>query len=412
MALPEGLPDLGRPTPQPVSSGGAYLSFALGVGAWFGAWGMQMVLFSWLIVGELQAPAERVGTAQMALVVPALFFLLIAGATADRVDRRRLLIVLHLLAGGLMLALSAAVGAGLLSYPLVIGYALVMGTLAAFVFPARDALLSDVAGSNLMRAVTGVTLMQFGAQALGSFSGGAARYVGTPTALAVQASVVLLGVLALRRLPNTPAPPGGDRSLRLAEVLEGVREVAGSSVLRPVMLLGVGIGLFFMGPYFVVFPLLIRDYYHGDVAQLGLLTTMFPVGTVIASLVLLRRGKVRRKGMALVLAQAAAACCLIAISLGIPFEATLVAGLLWGICGGVFMNTGRTVFQENASPQNRARVLSVYSLGFMGAGSLGSPLAGYLAGALGPLGACAACGGAMLCFVASVLVFTRILSVR
>jgi MFS family permease len=68
------------------------------------------------------------------------------------------------------------------------------------------------------------------------------------------------------------------------------------------------------------------------------------------------------------------------------------------------MNAGRTVFQEKATPATRGRVLSVYTLGFMGAsGLVGAPLAGFLAESIGPLGTCFATSGAM--FVLALLVF-------
>jgi MFS family permease len=161
-----------------------------------------------------------------------------------------------------------------------------------------------------------------------------------------------------------------------------------------------------------VFPLLIRDVYHGDVADLGVLTMTFPVGAVVSSLWLIRRGRLRRKGRAVVLSQAGAALALGVISTGVPFPAAVAASLAWGVCGGLFLNSGRTIFQQTAPESHRARILSVYTLGFMGGGALGSPLAGFLAGWLGPLETCATnAAGMLICLLAASL-FTRILHVR
>jgi MFS family permease len=168
------------------------------------------------------------------------------------------------------------------------------------------------------------------------------------------------------------------------------------------------VGLFFMGPYFVVFPLLNREYYGGDVGELSLIYITFPVGSIMGLILLWRRGHVRRPGRTIALAEAIAALCLLVISAGIPFAATLLAGTAWGICGAFFISTARAVFQENASGANRARVLSVHMLAVMGAGALGSPLTGFLAGQLGTLGTFRFCGIAMLIFVALVCLFTDI----
>ena len=397
---------------RPASGARDYGLFTLVQVSWFTSWGMQLVLFSWLVVGELEERAELVGGAMLALVLPSLLFLLAGGQVGDRVDRRWLLLGLHVLASGLAFSLAFAVGAGAFSYFTLLGFAFAMGTVQAFAFPARDALLYDVSGSNLMRAVTGATLSQFASQSLGSLlAGGLARWIGTAFALAGQGVVLLLALPALLRLRATP-PPLSSEPLRAGEMLAGLREVWRSEAMFPVLLLGVAQGLFFIGPFMVCFPLLVRDVYHGDVATLGLLTMTFPVGAVAASLWLIRRGRLLHKGRAIVLAQFGAALALIAISTGIPFPATFAFSLGWGVCGGVFLNAGRTVFQETALESHRARVLSVYTLGFMGGGALGSLLAGFLAAWLGPLGACATSAGAMLVCLVLASLRTRILRVR
>ena len=69
--------------------------FLGGVGSWFGAFGMQGVLFSSLLVVELGENEVRVGAAQSAMMVPSVLLILLGGAVADRTDRRRLLMALH-----------------------------------------------------------------------------------------------------------------------------------------------------------------------------------------------------------------------------------------------------------------------------------------------------------------------------
>ncbi len=402
-------PDAPVPASPSVSIPRADREFTVGTGMWFGGWGMLQVLFSWLVVGELRASEERVGLAQLALMFPALFFLLIGGAVADRVDRRRLLVGLQLAAGGLAAALAAAVWAGALGFPLVIAFAVAMGTVSALSFPARDALLFDLAGTSLMRAVTGITLIQFVGQGAGQLLAGSARYLGSATALTLESLLFAIGALGFARIPGSislrtrRAGP-----VRPAELLAGIREVVRSPILRPVWLLVMAVGLFFAGPYFVVFPLLNREYFGGDVGELSLIYMTFPAGSILGLILLLRRGHVRRPGRAIALAESIAALCLLVISAGIPFAATLLAGTVWGVCGAFFISCARTVFQEIASDAHRGRVLSVHMLAVMGASTLGSPLAGFLAGQVGALGTFTFCGIAMLVFVALVCLFTDI----
>jgi len=363
---------------------------------------MQQVLFPWLVVGVLQSSAENTGIAQMSVLISNLAFLLVGGAVADRFDPRRLLILMHLagvLPVGLLLA---AVAGGWLSLPVLVLCGLGVGVSSAFSTPARDSLLSDVAGDDLERAVTGVTAVQFGSQTIGMSIVGLARWIGTEATLVTQAVVLAAGALFARRLPGRPAQKltGGPR-FSFAGMTEGVRFVWGSE-LRPIFILIGGVGLFFMGSYHVVFPHLVHGHYQGNVQQLSLLMMMFPIGTIAGSLVLLKRGGIRRKGRALMLALAIGALCLIAAGLGLPFWGAVLATLGWGLCGAVFMNMSRTLFQERAVGPARARVLAVNQLGFLGAAPVGSLLAGYTTASLGPNGSLIVLGSAMLVLVGAV----------
>ena len=385
-----------------------YAWYVAAAGSWFLSFGLQGVIVSTIVAMHLHGDSRAMSAAQMAQQLPGFALILVGGAVADRVDRRALLIALYLVAATLVVALGLGAQLGWLSLPVVIGFVLAMGTLSAFVMPSRDALLSDVVVGNLMRAITMMTLIQFAMQALGSMFGIAGRYVGILPLIGLQAAVLLAGVPALGRLPRPAATPS-PRALRLGELADGVREVVRSPVLGPVALLSVALGTLFIGPFQVVFPLLVRDYYKGDVAELSLLYTAFPVGTIAGSALILARGGVRRKGAAQLIALAAGSVCIGSLGFGLPFWGALAATVLFGVGGAFFMNAGRTLFQEHASPASRGRVLSVYTLTFMGAsGVLGAPLAGWLHAQLGPLGACSAAAGMMLVVVGTITVTTNV----
>ncbi len=383
--------------------------YVAAAGSWFLAFGLQGVIVSTLVAMHLHGDSRAMAATQMAQQLPGFGLILIGGAVADRVDRRSLLIGLYLAAALLVSSLGLGAEAGWLSLPVVIAYVLAMGTLSAFIMPSRDAMLSDLVVGNLMRAITMLTLIQFVMQAIGSAFGVAGRYVGILPLIGLQAAVLLAGVPALARLPRpAPAPDAPRRALRLGELADGMREVVRSPVLGPVALLSVALGTFFIGPFQVVFPLLVRDYYKGDVAELSLLYTAFPIGTIAGSALILLRGGVRRKGAAQLLALGGGALCIGSLGLGLPFWGALVVTVAFGIGGAFFMNAGRTLFQEHASPSSRGRVLSVYTLTFLGAsGVIGAPLAGWLHAQLGPLGACSAAAAMMLAVVGTVTVTTN-----
>ena len=62
--------------------------FLGGLGSWFGAFGLQSVVFPWLAAVVLGLPPERLGLVQMALMAPSIVFTLLGGVIADRRDTR------------------------------------------------------------------------------------------------------------------------------------------------------------------------------------------------------------------------------------------------------------------------------------------------------------------------------------
>jgi MFS family permease len=385
---------------------GWYLAAA---STWFAGLGLQQVMLPWLVVGELRAGAEWTGTVQMAGTLPSLLLLFVGGALADRRDSRALLAALHGLAFVPPLVLGLAIAAGHLTVPVVLTCATAMGALNALANPARDRLLSEVANRDVARAVTALTIAQFSAQGLGMALAGAADLLGAAPVLVLQAVLVASGAALVARLPAEPPVERGARAP--VEVLAGLRFVL-RSPLRAVLVLTAGIGLLFSASYNVVLPVLVRDVYGGGVAEVSLVMLMFPIGTIAGSFVLLARGGIHRKGLALLVSLAVAAGGVIGCGLGLPFAFVVAAAGLWGLAGAVFLNMGRTLFQERAPAAERGRVLAVNQLGFMAAGPLGAQLAGIAAGRLGPRTALVGFGAGMLVLVLGVTLASHVRRMR
>ena len=389
-----------------------YVSLLAAAGSWFIGWGIQLVIFQWLVVEVLREPPMRVGAAQMAVTLPSLLFLLVGGATADRFDPRRVLMTVHVGSALAVTGLWLLLMSDALSYGLVLVYAFAIGTFQAFGLPARDTKLSDVITGRMSRAVTGATITQHAGQVIGALFAGSTSWLGGGPVLAVQGLVLLGGTLPIARLPGRATDGAARARPSLRELGAGIFEVTRSSSLRPVLISAVSTGIFFVGPFLVLLPLLVRDVYAGGAAQMSILTAMFPLGSVLAGLGIVWRGGIERNGLALAVGQLTGAISIAAIAWGLPFPATALAVLGWGMSGALFINAGRTLFQERASAANRARVLSVYTLGVMGGGPIGSILSGALVTPLGLHGTLAFDAAAALSVTLCVVLTTRLLSLR
>lgn len=376
--------------------------YLLATGSWFAALGVQTVLFTWLVTLALQESPDKVGLAQFTMMLPTLGLILWAGVAADRLGGARLAVWAQSFSlvpvGGLLVLLASDV----LSYSSLLVYALAMGVVQAFLTPARDGLIAQLAGDRLQRAVVKASLVQFGVQLLGFFVAGLTDRLGPVVVLAVQGAFLAFGALCFatlrRRLPPVPRKARVEESLG-AELRAGIETVFAVPALRTVVLLNVAVGLLFMGAFQVALPLLARDVFQAGAAELAGLNAVHVLGAVATMLGLLRYGDVRRSGRLLLLGVFLGVLGLGGMALSPSFAWVLVFNFCWGVTGGMVMSMARALMQEGAPEAQRGRVMAFFTLTFMGAGPLGALLSGFWVEALGPRDALLLPAGLMTGFV-------------
>ncbi len=358
--------------------------YMMGQSLWFIGLGIQFVVFQAIGALTLNLSGTQLGFAQSALLLPTLLFMLPAGVAAERNDGRLLLIRLQLAAILPPLALGFMVLTGQLDFIGLIIYAVMMGIISSFVMPTRDALISYIVSPHeIQRAVTVATGLQFVGQIIGmTFVGLLALDIGWMPMF--QALALVLAAFVTHRLPYRLMPSASRQTYdssarRAAQIMDGLRLAFSHREIAPVIILTFFISLFYMGTFFVFFPLIVRDYYHGNTGDIATLNILFFAGMVSASIVLLRAGRIEHLGRLLVFA--AITGLIVLISLSIPGPLWWPAALcgLWGCGGGVFMSVSRTIVQSRAPESHRGRLLSIYQLSFLGGAPLGTLMFGAFA---------------------------------
>ena len=361
------------------------------VAAWFIPHGLLLVLYPWLLAVYLHLPAEQVGFGQMLLQIPGLFLVLWAGSIADRIDTRKLLGRLHLAAAAPPIVLALLILTGHFSFLILALFGLSMGASIAFSNPSRDAMLATVAKGNIQRLVVSTTGVQFGVQIIGYGIAMLAGVTGPALLLVVHGVLMSSGYFIARRLPARQAEPGSTTEANSSKkekgaIWQGLKVVRTTPEIFSVLLVSLSGSVLYLGSFFVLIPLLIRDYYEGGAAEIGLVNMCFMAGTLLMVWVLLRRRGIRRQGRAYMLANIwGAAFALAVISTGISFPVLMLVLGIWGAAAGIGMSMSRTILQQYAPESHRARVFSVYQLCFMAGGPVGSLMMGYLIGEFGPL---------------------------
>ena len=123
---------------------------------------------------------------------------------------------------------------------------------------------------------------------------------------------------------------------------------------------------------------------------------------------MMRRPPVLHQGHTIFIAASVGAALTASFGTQPPVVVFYTIIFLFGVASGVLMSLGRTVVQEAAEPRLRARVLAIYSLGFLGSAPLGSFLVGQIAEVTGVLAAAVWGGAAMAVLLLAVGTFTPI----
>ena len=199
--------------------------YTSGNALWMGAYSLQQILVTWILVGQLNESPERVGFAQMLIGIPGLAFMLWGGVIGDRMDVRVLLSRAHFFSAIPPLVLALVSIYGLIGYWILIGTALFASLLNSASTPARATILNTIAADRLQFAITLSTGIGSIAAIAGTKLGGEMDSVGLTTILLVQSAVFMAGGLLTLCLKSVkPKRTAADTSV-IATIKDGIHHV-------------------------------------------------------------------------------------------------------------------------------------------------------------------------------------------
>jgi MFS family permease len=348
-----------------------------------GTW-MQSVAQSWLVLELTDSPLRLglVGTLQFAPVLVLSFF---AGAMADRLPKRRLLIATQSVMCVQSLLLAMLVYRGHVQYWHVATMALVYGVANTVDMPTRQAFIVEMVGRESLRSAIALNSAMFnGARVIGPALAGLviARW-GTALAfffngLSFVAVIAALAVLHAQGLPRASS----GRALR-HEIAEGVRYALRTPRIALVMSLVMAVSAFFFN-YNTLVPLLARDILRQDAHGFGLLMTAVGCGAVAGAVVLASLGAERPPTQVLITAALALGLATMLMASVGSFGVAVALLVVMGFSGMLFMTGANTTVQLTVPDDLRGRVMSLHTLMFAGMTPFGAFLVGAITEAFGP----------------------------
>ena len=375
-----------------------------------GTW-ITRIATSWLVY-RLTGSALLLGVVGFCGQIPTLVLSPFAGVLVDRLDRHRILVVTQFFSMLQSLALALLALPGIIKVWEILALQVVQGVINAFDTPARQSFIVDMIEdrADLPNAIALNSSMVNGSRIIGPSIGGiviAAVGEGWCFMLDAISYLAVIASLLAMRVARKQRPDAVGRVVE--ELRAGLAYVSRSVPMTSALLLLALVSTMGM-PYTVLMPAIATERLHGGPHTLGFLMTASGLGALVGALYLASRNSVLGLGKALVLSTIAFGVGLMAFSQSRAIWLSLI--LLPIVGGGMMVETAstNTILQTIVEEGMRGRVMSFYTMAFLGTAPLGSLLAGVLADRIGaPLTILL---GGLACVAAGIWFGLRLQSLR
>jgi MFS family permease len=349
-----------------------------------GTW-MQIVAMGWLVF-NLTHSMFLLGVVDFASQIPAFFLAPLAGVLIDRWDRRRLLIATQTLSMIQAFLLAALALTGKIAAWHIISLSIFIGLVNGFDMPARQAFFVDMieGKDDLGNAIALNSSMFNGARLVGpSIAGILIAFVGEGMCFFLNGITFLAVITALFAMKITSKKMDvSQRSHIVQEIQDGFIYTFGFAPIRSVILLLALVS--FMGlPYAVLMPIFAKNILHGSANTLGFLIAASGVGALLGAIYLASQRSVLGLGKMIAISSGIFGVGVVGFSQSRALFPSSCLLLLVGFGIMVQMASSNTLLQTIVDEDKRGRVMSFYTMAFLGMEPFGSLLAGSLASVIG-----------------------------
>ena len=362
---------------------------------WFGAcsssigtW-MQSLAENWLVLA-LTGSATFLGLDAFLQQLPIMLFTLIGGVLADRLDRRRTLLMSQYVQTATATTLAVLVYFGYIQIWHILMLSFITGCAQAFGGPAYQSLIPSLVDKRDLTNAIALNSIQFNvARVLGPLFAGAVLSLfanwgfseSSSEAMAacftLNALSYLVVIYALVSLHVKHIPPVTTQPM-LEELRGGLRYVRQTPALPPLIVLA--FATTFLGmPLLTLLPVYARDIYHQGVGQYSHMMAFAGAGAIAGSLIVAWLGRFKRMGVATLGVQIAFGLLIALFAVTRVMYVSYALLFLTNVALMVVFSTVTSLVQFIAPNEMRGRVMSIYMLAFRGGMPLGSLTSGYFA---------------------------------
>lgn len=375
-----------------------------------GTW-MTRVATSWLVY-RLTKSALLLGTVSFAGQIPTFLLAPFAGVLVDRIDRRKVLVWTQSLAMAQSLLLAWLTLSNRVNIPEILALSAFQGVINAFDMPGRQSFMIRMVEdrADLSNAIAINSSMVNTARLIGPSLAGLVIAVSNEGWCFLIDGISYIAViisLLMMRVSHERMEHHG--ATMVEQLRQGWDYVATSLPIRSILLLFALLSL--MGwPFTVLMPVFAAQTLHGGPHTLGFLMGALGVGSLISALSLVLRRSVRGLTKMIPIAAAIFGVGLIAFGFSTNLWLSMALMLITGFGMMQGLTTSNTILQTLVDEQMRGRVMSYYTMAFVGMAPFGSLLAGAMAHAMGAQRTVIVSG--IACILGALWFWTRLRAIR
>ncbi len=343
---------------------------------------MMMVALGWLVLEITDSPLS-LGILWASRSAPHFIWGLLAGAVADKVDRRNLLIWAFVMLAACAFAMGFTISNGWIELWYILLFSFVMGSISTFTMTARQAFVVDIVSRD--DAMSAISMNSVAMRIMGVFGGIASGVMigqfGIYWPFYTMAVCYIAGVIILLFIQGVTRDISSKSQSIRGNLVDSLKIIGKNQIVLILVVMAIICEILGFS-YHVLLPVFARDILEIGVVGLGILSATQSAGGLLAALSLASLGNYRRKGWLILCIFLFFGIFLVLFAQSPWYHVSLVLCGLVGAMAAAFDAMQHTMLQLNVADEQRGRAMGIWQLS-IGFGPIGSLIVGALAGLLG-----------------------------
>lgn len=346
-----------------------------------GTW-MQIAALG-LLVLQLSGSGTVLGTVLALEFLPVLFFAPMAGVLIDRYPKRTILFFTQTFSGILALLLGILIALHLIQLWMVYLFAICLGFIMAIDNPTRQVFITEMVGKTFTKNAVSLNLSEVNlARIMGpALAGIFILSVGIAACFLLNGLSYIAVLIVLSLMNKNELHTSQNTSPIKGQLADGFRYVWSSPVLRQTLFMMALLGALAY-EFQVTLPLLARFTFHNPTTGYAALMSAMGVGAIIGGI--FSASKHTTNPQKLITITLLFGISILIVAITPTLIAAITAMILVGFFSVNFMSTANTLLQTNSTPEMRGRVMSLWTVAFLGTTPIGAPIIGWIGEYAGP----------------------------